>query len=163
MSGPQPRSSTGSPPQWRVRVWGRKLGRSSAVHGSSLRSSKKVQWTHWCSEHEIQAWGGRAIAVPTRSDPGTGHSWACKWKHRDLQPQGSESLLSAFLDPTFLHSTLEGHLLKSKIPVSPRHRDLFLFGFPKELSSISLTVTRRMSCSVSSAPASELECLRGRC
>lgn len=62
---------------------------------SSLRSTKKAQWAKWCSGHETQAWGGRTMAVPTKSDPGTGHSWACK-QHETCNREGLSLFSQSF-------------------------------------------------------------------
>lgn len=48
------------------------------MYGASLRNYKEVQLTNQHSQHEIQAGGGRTVAVPTRSELGTGHGRACK-------------------------------------------------------------------------------------
>lgn len=56
-------------------------GESKAGRAAGRELIPDEPGTNWCSEHEIQAWGGRTIAVPTRSDPGTEHVWACTQKH----------------------------------------------------------------------------------
>lgn len=43
-------------------------------------------------------------------------------KPRDLHPQGSESLLSAFPDPILLWGIAQGHVLKTKISSFPTTR-----------------------------------------
>lgn len=76
VSGPQPGSGAGLSYQERTLVWDGKLGRTFAVcmghiSGPLRRCSGQIG-----AQNLIQVWGGWIIAVPTRGDPVTGHSWS---------------------------------------------------------------------------------------